>query len=108
MQHTVGEIVRKRVFYVGNGTHDRPRRLQCFDQVDGRCPGRERAHDQDFHRAVLKYAIVCFKPSSSATEGAHPRADLARLMSGWRWRGSSWGRGLKAIFERLLVSATTF
>src|SRR5262249_36717960 len=52
----------------------------------------------------LQYAIVRFRPSSSCTVGAQPSAERASAMSGWRWRGSSCGRGWNTSLERLPVS----
>ena len=39
--------------------------------------------------------MVFTKPSASGTLGAHLRYRVARVMSGRRCFGSSWGRGLK-------------
>lgn len=37
--------------------------------------------------------MVGRNPARSATLGSQPSCSRARLMSGWRWRGSSWGKG---------------
>ena len=43
--------------------------------------------------------IVFSSPSSSGTRGSQPIFSLARVISGRRWTGSSWGSGKKTIRE---------
>src|SRR5689334_1144487 len=100
--------VCQRMCQVGDHVQPAAQRLEGVDEMDRGGSGRERAHDQQVHRVDLKYAMVFRSPSSSWTQGDHPSEDLASSMSGLRWRGSSWGRGLKARRDLLSVRARTF
>src|SRR5215216_3087928 len=40
-----------------------------------------------------KYSTVCVRPSLKPIFGSQPSHSLARVMSGFRWVGSSWGSG---------------
>src|SRR5512139_582317 len=62
------------------------------------------ANSDELQSVDLKYAIVRFRPSSNGTVGAHASEERANEISGWRWRGSSWGKGRNTSFERLPVS----
>ena len=51
--------------------------------------------------------ILDANPARSAICGSQPKCSRARVISGWRWRGSSWGKGAWTSGEREPVSSRT-
>lgn len=59
------------------------------------CPASPIHYQFDEVQTTLrKYSIVLHSPSSRDIFGSHPSISLAKVISGWRWRGSSAGNGL--------------
>ena len=60
----------------------------------------------ELDNCFLKYSMVLVIQMSRFTWGSHPKIFFAKVMSGWRWMGSSSGNGFYVILLLELVSCT--